>query len=99
MQQATIDKLRRTLDWIADYRAGNIGVKNLVDSLDGTLLSMEEPLPKEFVSKWEDAATNLEMIYALGKEGILKDEMMKEIDALQALISDFIMNQKDKPAD
>ncbi len=95
MQEGTTNKLRSCLDLIADFRAEKIQLKYLVDSLDGILLSIEEPLPQEFLSVWQDALFDLESIYALGKEKVLRNEIKEEIERLEQLISGFLMNQRD----
>src|SRR5689334_21876364 len=99
MQKISIDKLKRVLSQIVDYRAGEIRLNYLVNAVEGTLLSMEEPLPKDFLSAWQRVYINLETIYALDKESVLRNKINEELGKLETVISNFLANQEDEPAD
>jgi hypothetical protein len=90
MQEVTVNKLTRVLNQIADYRTGKIDLRYLVSVLEGTILSMEERLPKEFLSAWQRAYINLETIHALDKESAFKNKIQDELVEIEALISDIL---------
>ncbi len=94
MQKVTIDKLLRVLSQIADYRAEKIDLNYLVKALEGILLSIEEPLPTEFLSAWQRTYINLETIYALGKESVLRNKINEELGNLEKLLSDFLASHE-----
>lgn len=95
MQEVTANKLSRVLSQIADYQAGKIELRYLVNALEGTILSMEEKLPKEFLSAWQRVFINLETIYALEKENVLKNEIKDELEKLETLIADILPDSED----
>jgi hypothetical protein len=96
MYEVTINKLTRVRNLIADFHAKKIKLGDLVEALEGTIQSMEEPLPKEFLSTWQDASINLEIIHRLEEENISEDKIDQEVERLETLILDLLDAQTDE---
>lgn len=99
MQEQTLRKLARVLVLINYYREQNIGLRQLVDSLEGTILSLEERMPESFYAIWDESWSQLEIALALEQEAAYQDTIQQELNNLEKLISEILPKQKDEPAD
>jgi hypothetical protein len=90
MQEITIRKLSQALELISDYRNQNIGLRYLVDSLEGIILSLEEQLPQDFFDKWYEDWSELEIILALEQENLDKDKIEANLKNLETALLQFI---------
>jgi hypothetical protein len=99
MQEQTLRQLVRALALIHDYREQNIGLHYLVDSLEGTILSLEERMPESFYAIWDKSWSQLEIALALEQESLYQGEIQKELKNLETLLSETLLKQKDEPAD
>jgi len=98
MQEQTLRKLARALALINDYREQSIGLRHLVDSLEGTILSLEERMPESFYAIWDKSWSQLEVALALEQESIYQNEIQKELKNLEILLLEFLPKPKDEPA-
>lgn len=83
--------LQRILVLINDYKNNKINLKRLVDSLEGSLNSIEEKIPDEFTKLWYLHWGNLEIILALGIEIQSKEEILNELEKLEKIIQDYLL--------
>lgn len=98
MQEQTLRKLVRALALINDYREQNIGLRYFVDSLEGTILSLEERMPESFYEIWDKSWSQLEIALALEEESLYQGEIQRELKNLETLLTEILPKQKDEPA-
>ena len=99
MHEQTLRKLASVLALINDYREQNIGLRYLVDSLEGTILSLEERLPERFYTIWDKSWSQLEIALALEQESVYRNVIQQELSNLEILLLEILPKQKDEPAD
>jgi hypothetical protein len=98
MQEQTHRKFVRALELITDYRDHNIGLKHLVDSLEGILLSLDEPMPASFYSIWHKSWAQLEIALALEQEDAYQSDIQKQLENLERIIAENVSRANDDSA-
>jgi hypothetical protein len=66
--------------FINKYRAEEIVLSSLIDILESSIDALEEKLPQEWVSKWIELVSHLEICSVLGLENERKTSIEAEID-------------------
>lgn len=69
------------------YQAGSIGLRTLVDGLEGNINALEEKMPDAFTTQWSIHWGRLEIILAAGTERERQEEIFEAIEALRELLS------------
>jgi hypothetical protein len=92
MIEHTKRMLNNMLLLITQYRSGNMGLLNLINSLQGCLSALEEPLPKSFYDAYYSQFINLDTISALDREGKEGDAIIESLTAIENILSDYIFN-------
>jgi hypothetical protein len=90
MNQQTISIMTRVLEIIDLYKKNEVGLRYLVDSLEGSINALEEELPKEFYNDWFNSWVPLELFLALGKETINKEKIIIELERLHNLVTKLL---------
>lgn len=90
MQEITTRKLSKALELINDYRKREIGLRFLVDSLEGIILSLEEQMPKSFNESWYEHWSELEIILALEEENSNHIRIDYELEKIKTFLVDII---------
>ena len=84
--------LLRAISLIGNYRDGKASLRYLVDSLEGSVKSLEEQLPNIFYDDWYSHWGELEAILALGEETQRGKEILEELNAMETLIGKYTVN-------
>jgi hypothetical protein len=79
--------LKQTLTLLGEYRRGTANLRYLVNGLEGSLNALEEELPETFYTQWYIHWGGLEQILAAGTERKRRMEILEEVEALEALLS------------
>ena len=82
--------LENMLNVIEDYRLNKIDLRNLVDSLEGSLSALEEKLPSEFYNDWYEHWGELEIILSLGIENARQEKISRKLIQIESLINNII---------
>jgi hypothetical protein len=94
MNEHTRSILDRMLSIISDYRVKKISLRNLVDSLEGSLNAIEEKLPSKFMDSWYEYWGDLEIILSSKemKADSYDNETLVALNELESNISNYLLN-------
>ncbi len=75
---------------LTDYRDGRLNLRYLIDSLEGSLTSIEEKMPDDFLKGFYEHWGNLEQWLALGLEEERRQEILTEVKSLEKFLSNYV---------
>jgi len=87
MNKHTRQIIKQMLVLFQDYRQNKIGLKHLVDGLEGGINAIEENLPKTFHDQWFINWGRLEETLAIGKENEYRTDIFEDITALETMLN------------
>lgn len=94
MDEHTRRILKRAIALLNEYQQGRIvSLRYLVDGLEGNLKALEEELPETFYTQWYIHWGGLEQILAAGTQQERRMEILKEIEALETLLSQCLLGK------
>lgn len=79
---------------LKEYQQGMSTLREVVDSLEGSLNALEERLPDSFYTEWFTHWENLEQIVAMGTEHNRREIALEEVMALQSLLSQYVTSSR-----
>lgn len=91
MNEHTQRILERMLSLLNQFKKGEVALSHLVNSLEGSLSALEEELPRAFYSGWYEHWGELETYLALDLEKERSLDILKEIEALDVLIKQYLI--------
>lgn len=91
MDETTLRIFKTMLTLIEDYRDNKIDLRWLVNSLEGSINTLEEIMSKEFFMGWHKHWNKLEVVLALGRDDEV-DYILTELKSLETLIDNMIKN-------
>jgi hypothetical protein len=93
MKEHTIRNLTQVLTLISDYRENKIGLRYLVDSLEGIISALEERMSDDFYTEWDRSWAALEIALALNQEESRSNKIQDKLNILELLITKTLSDQ------
>ena len=90
MTEHTERILHRMVKIINQYKNGEVTLPYLVNSLEGSISAIEEPLSEAFKEIWYKHWGNLEIVLALNEEEGKRNDILADLDGLEVLIKQTI---------
>ena len=90
MNKHTKKIMKQMITLFEDYHKGRIGLRGLVDGLEGCFNAIDEKLPKIFYDQWFQNWGGLEETLAINKEHKYKKEILEDITALEIMLIEFM---------
>jgi hypothetical protein len=90
MKDHSLRVLLRLISIIDRYKNKEISLNELINSLEGSIYSLEEKLPEDFVCKYNQYILNLDTAVGLGIELKAKTEISEDLENLKNIILEQI---------